>query len=319
LSAIFCGLVNAQQLPQYSEYIMNSFLINPAMVAYEGMPTFSSTSRQQWIGMKDAPKLYSVSVQERLSMRKKGVEYSPEDGAKLLGPRSGRVGIGLSLVSDQTGFVNNTTLSMAYSYRIYLNDAILAFGLAGSLQQLNIANKSVNLRNQSDPSLNELGQTFYAPDASTGVYFSMRNFFTGLSVIQLFQSKIRVGGDQLGNYEVERHYYLTSGYRYPINKKFTLEPSMLVKTTEQLLPEADFSCQLNYMDDFWGGLSYRSNNAYVIMAGLRMKNLYLGYAFDYGLTSYNIYSYGSHELTLMYKMGKLKRPPINKKVVKWTL
>jgi type IX secretion system PorP/SprF family membrane protein len=315
-----CYQIEAQQLPQYSQYTLNSFLLNPAQVGFEGMTTFSSTSRQQWLGMKDAPRFYSFSAQTRLAKRKKGVKYSFEDkSSKVLDPRSGRVGLGLNLVSDLNGFVNNTTLSMAYSYRIMIHDAMLVFGLSGSVLQLSIAQKAVILRNQSDPSLNSMGQTFYSPDASTGVYFSLKNYYAGLSVIQLFQSKIRVGTEALGNYEINRHYYLTGGYRLALNRKINLEPSILLKTTEQFVPQADLTCQIKYLEDYWGGLSYRTNNAFVVLAGMRIRMLFVGYAFDYGMNSYNIYSYGSHELTLMMKLGKMKRPPIKKKKEDWTL
>ena len=56
----------AQQLPVYSQYILNGFMINPAMAGHDGYTSFNTTARQQWLGWKDAPQTYSASWQTRM-------------------------------------------------------------------------------------------------------------------------------------------------------------------------------------------------------------------------------------------------------------
>ena len=45
----------AQQFPIYSQYMMNSFLLNPAVAGHEGYTSVNLTVREQWLGLQDAP------------------------------------------------------------------------------------------------------------------------------------------------------------------------------------------------------------------------------------------------------------------------
>ena len=60
------GNLLAQQLPIYSQYILNGFMINPAMAGHDGYTSFNTTARQQWLGFKEAPQTYSASWQTRM-------------------------------------------------------------------------------------------------------------------------------------------------------------------------------------------------------------------------------------------------------------
>ena len=65
LSFIF-GTAVAQQVPMYSQYIMNGFLINPSFAGRDGYTTVNLTVREQWVGMAGAPSTYAASFQTRL-------------------------------------------------------------------------------------------------------------------------------------------------------------------------------------------------------------------------------------------------------------
>jgi len=68
LSLFGAGMVKlqAQQLPQYSQYMMNKFLINPAVAGSEGYTAFNLTAREQWIGLENSPRTYAFSAQTRV-------------------------------------------------------------------------------------------------------------------------------------------------------------------------------------------------------------------------------------------------------------
>jgi len=50
-----------QQLPLFSQYIMNGFILNPAMAGYDGYTSVNTTVRQQWLGFEGAPQTYAAA------------------------------------------------------------------------------------------------------------------------------------------------------------------------------------------------------------------------------------------------------------------
>jgi len=45
---------HAQQLPLYSQYLYNKFLINPAVAGSDGFTSLNITAREQWVGYSGA-------------------------------------------------------------------------------------------------------------------------------------------------------------------------------------------------------------------------------------------------------------------------
>jgi hypothetical protein len=52
---LFFGDSFAQQVPMYSQYIMNGFLINPSFAGRDGYTTITLTTREQWVGLEESP------------------------------------------------------------------------------------------------------------------------------------------------------------------------------------------------------------------------------------------------------------------------
>ena len=51
----------AQQMPLYSQYMLNGFLLNPAMAGNVDYIPLRLTVRQQWVGITDAPSTQAIS------------------------------------------------------------------------------------------------------------------------------------------------------------------------------------------------------------------------------------------------------------------
>ena len=49
------NLAFGQQLPVYSQYLYNKFLINPSIAGSDGYTSVSLTAREQWVGYGGAP------------------------------------------------------------------------------------------------------------------------------------------------------------------------------------------------------------------------------------------------------------------------
>ena len=116
-----------------------------------------------------------------------------------------------------------------------------------------------------------------------------------------------IGANEVPNFKTYRHYWLTGGYRFQISRFLELEPGALLKTTENWNPQGDITMRIYYDNLLWGGLSYRTNKSIIALLGVRLDNIYFGYAFDWALSDIGHYNYGSHEITLSVKLGENTR------------
>jgi type IX secretion system PorP/SprF family membrane protein len=299
------GVVKAQQLPIYSQYMLNGFMINPAMAGYDGYTSFNVTARQQWLGFKEAPQTYSASWNSRLFRQSYKIVNNPFRNKNMVIPSTkGRVGLGAYVINDLNANVARTGLSFTYAYHIILNNQQLSFGLAVKAFQYRIYTEQLTFGEEGDPVLNnDFVNVAYSPDADFGVFFQGFDYFVGFSISNLLQTSVLIGANELPNFKTYRHYWLMGGYRFELSPDVDLEPSMLLKTPENWNPQGDFTLKVYYGDLFWGGLSYRTNNSLIALLGVRLERLYVGYSFDWALGEISHFNYGSHEVTLSVKLG----------------
>jgi type IX secretion system PorP/SprF family membrane protein len=317
---IFVGLFlvdipcNSQQTPAYSQFMMNRFLLNPARTGAYGYTAINVIAREQWLGLQNSPKTHAISFQSRILKRsfvrnRRSPKRRYKEGGLF---RSGRIGIGGYLFNDQTGAINRTGGQLTYAYHINMRQSQLSFGLSTQFFQFNLKESEIKLfeGDEDDPLLLNNKHALYIPDASVGVYFIGPGIFAGLSGTQLFQSSLKFGPAQESDYKMMRYYYGIVGYEFVLNRYYKVEPSLLVKSNDNLYSQFDINCRFYYKNDYWSGLSFRTGtlhgnlgSAIVVMGGLNIDNLYFGYAFDYTLNSLQRHSFGSHELTVAIKFG----------------
>jgi type IX secretion system PorP/SprF family membrane protein len=293
----------SQQLPLYSQYMMNKFLINPAVAGSEGYTSFNLTAREQWIGFKDAPKTHALSFQTRV-LKNSFIAKSASVRRKIIpGSRSGKVGLGGYIFNDQTGLISRTGFQFTYAYHIFIRKGQLSFGLTGMAYQFKIDREKLRLYEDNDDLINNSDNTMIIPDADFGVYYSDPKFYVGMSVAQLFQSSLKFGQSGYDNYKLKRHYYLMSGYNIDVSDDIIIEPNILLKTTGNKNLQMDLGAKVFFREDYWAGLAFRTGSALIVMGGVKVEKFYFGYAFDYNLTSIQKYSYGSHEFMFAMKFG----------------
>lgn len=295
---------NGQQVPLYSQYMMNGFLLNPAVAGSEGYTAFNITAREQWLGLKNAPKTHAVSAQTRLLKNSYIAKRSSVKKRMRMASRSGRVGYGGYIFNDKNGPLDRTGLQLTYAYHIRLRTTQLSFGLSGMAYQFSIDDSKIRLEEEGDELYLNAAKSMIIPDASAGVYYSGANFFLGFSASQLFQSSLILGeSTRYAEYKMKRYYYLTGGYDFVVNDFFTISPSFLLKTNEDLTWQADFNTKFIFNDDYWGGISYRTLNSVIVMGGVKVDRFYFGYAFDYTMSSIMKNTIGSHEFMVAMHIG----------------
>jgi type IX secretion system PorP/SprF family membrane protein len=296
-------------MPLFSQYVMNGYLLNPAIAGHDGFTSLNLTARQQWIGIKGAPYTQAFSGQTRLLRRSHVIKSKSVRNRTLKPSTKGRVGLGGFIYNDRNGAVDRTGLQASYAYHIFVRETQFSFGLSAGVFQFKINQDLIfgdQLENDgttSDPIALAYKKVTYVPDANLGFYISDPRYFAGISVNQLFQSYLRIGNRQLEEYKMIRHYYLMGGYHFHLSQEHTIEPSILFKATERKTFQLDLGARYIYNGNYWAGLTYRTSGTLIFLAGVKVNQLYFGYAFDYMLSSIQRHTYGSHEIVLALKLG----------------
>lgn len=293
----------SQQTPVYSQYMLNGFLLNPAVAGSEGYTAVNLTVREQWVGYSEGPATYAMSFQTRLmqdsrisrskSVRKRGRSAS----------RGGRVGLGGYIFNHSNGAVNRTGLKLTYAYHIDLDRAQLSFGLSMLGYQYRLDEKKISLEIPDDNLWSGARQSVFIPDADVGVYLTGKDYWAGFSVDQLLESALKFGDEGYETMIMERNYNVMGGYDFMVNRDLTLSPSAYIKVAENGKVQADISGKCYFKQDFWAGLTYRTGHSIVLLAGVRVDRLLFGYAYDIGLNGLMKYSYGTHEFTFVARFG----------------
>ncbi|MRR19667.1 type IX secretion system membrane protein PorP/SprF [bacterium] len=299
--------LSGQQFPMYSQYVMNGFLLNPSYAGSDYYTTFGLTVREQWLNVPDAPSTYAASFQTRI-LNDSYITKSTAVRKKIDRPtRGGRVGVGGYLYSDHNGIMHRTGFQMAYAYHLPIEDEQqLSFGLSLSAYQYFVdINGAVMPDDVNDEFLNNYDQVVYIPDANFGVSYMTRRYYAGFSMTNLFRGSLMLGNGGENNPSELGHFFLTGGMRFYTGADWIIEPSVMLKSSDMVFKsvQVDVTGRVYYMEDYWLGLSYRSEDAVILMAGLKVDRFYVGYAFDFTLSEIRSYTYGTHELTVLARFG----------------
>jgi type IX secretion system PorP/SprF family membrane protein len=306
----------AQQLPLYSQYLYNRFLINPAVAGSDGFTSINITAREQWVGYSGAPRTYSLSWQTRILKRGYQLRQNIFNQTVYKPKTPGKIGFGGYVFSDHNGRIQRTGFQLDYSYHTWIRDYTqLSLGLALTGYHFMINTENIMFEDPNEPWLNnELRRGMFVPDADFGVYVLDPNFSIGFSALQLFGASVKLGEEVYNNYWMDRHYYLFGTYNFYTGTKTELQPSLLVKVSEQVRPQVDVGFTYNYNNDFWAGIAYRTGGALIANIGIRyitsrvkMTSMYFGYSFDYSLSKIQKATYGTHEFTLAVKFGDVDK------------
>lgn len=306
---IICSATIAgQQLPLYSQYLYNKFLINPAVAGSDGYTSFNITAREQWVGYSGAPRTFSFSGQARVL--KRGYHLKNKSSRNVYRPKTdGKIGFGGYVFSDKNGLIQRTGFQASYSYHMWVqNNTQLSMGLALTGYHFKINEREINFEDPNEPWLNnELRRGIFVPDADFGIYILNPKYNIGFSTEQLFGAAAKIGDEAYKNFSMDRHYYLFGAYSLEPWDKTELQPSVLVMMSEQMKPMADIGLTYIYNRKIWAGLSYRTSKAIVANFGVTYTNMYIGYAFDFTLQEIQRVTYGTHELTVAIRFGDSDR------------
>ena len=272
-----------QQDPQYTQYMYNMNVLNPAYAGSKGITSIGILGRTQWIGVEGAPKTVTLSG------------HSPIGKA---------VGIGMSIIHDEIGPVKEDNVFADFSYTIFTSSiGRLAFGLKAGVTFLDVR-ETIMVEDEQDPLNVPIHQT--SPNFGVGVYYYTNKFYVGLSAPNLLETEhLEKEGGTVSTASEKMHYFLTSGYVFDIADNLKLKPSTMFKATEGAPISVDLSLNLLVDERIELGLSHRLDDSISGMIGFQVNNDFrVGYAYDYTTTRFGNFNSGTHEIMLLFDFNK---------------
>ncbi len=283
---VLIGQTKAQQFPLFSNYIINGYAYNPAMIGQNEHIDVRGTVRSQWIGLDGQPQTQILMANGRI----------------------GKTGfnVGGNFYNDLAGKLKKTGASALFSYTQKLGaKSTIGVGVSGGYFKVDVVDV-VFTQHLDDPTVLGAQKGINVPDLSMGVYFKQENgFFAGVGIPQLYRAKLLFDPSlNLDNpSSLVKHYYGMAGYTLKVNEKMKLEPSGMIKISPNVSPQVDISIKGIFNNMFWIGGSYRTEDAVVAMAGIEYPKWYAAYSYDVTTSQLRNASSGSHELTVGMRFG----------------
>ncbi|RMA64721.1 PorP/SprF family type IX secretion system membrane protein [Ulvibacter antarcticus] len=286
----FSQLCHAQQDPQYTQYMYNMSVVNPAYATDDlGIVNFGLLHRTQWVGAVGGPKSYSFFGHL---------------------PVNDKIEMGLSFISDNIGegVLNEHNIYGDFAYKLQLDDKgkHLSLGLKAGVTLFKTDFNGFNLESgtaDTDIAFGP-GQSRTFPNLGIGAYFFSHNYYIGLSAPNLLNSKHLEEQDglaRLGSEEI--HSFLTAGYVLAINENYLLKPSTMIRAVSNSPFMIDVSLNMLCYQRVEGGVSYRFDDSVSGMLNFKVTpDLKIGYAYDHTLTNFGNYNSGSHEIFVLFDL-----------------
>jgi len=312
-------LLNAQQRPHYTQYVLNQYILNPAITGIENYTDVKMSHRHQWVGFDGSPVTTYATIHKPIG--KKDFRTSPSS-YRVPGenPRGKSYweeyteaephhGIGLQAINDRTGPLNHFSAYATYAYHLGISPKTsLAAGFGAGISSFSLnASKLDFIYTTVDPAVHS-GRYLnrFKPDFNAGIYLYSADFFVGLSAQQIIPQKIAFADNTVRTTDgkLVPHLFLSAGYRLLVSEDFNFTPSVMVKYVHPVPVQIDVNAKLQYLDLAWIGASYRTEDGFAGMLGINISNtINIGYSYDYTTSKLNTVSKGTHEIMVGFLIG----------------
>lgn len=267
------------------QYLVNPFLTNPAVAGTSRYSPISLSARQQWLGMPSAPVYQALTFHK--SLLEKRQRFNPRGFLNRGDNSFGKVGVGGGIFNLQYGAIRQIGVHLDYAYHVYLDKGRLSFGLAPMYHQFIIDKSGFVPPDGTDPDPlldNSNREVIHFLDVNAGIHYFSDRFFAGLSVVQLLNSSVWFGDLSYTSTEnlwqnswLSRSVYAYGGVSFELADEIALQPSALVKYSQQSGLGAQIMTSLILYENFEGGIYWRYNEATGLIAGIRAGNLVFRY------------------------------------------
>ncbi len=284
---VILGLCSAfmshgQQQVQFTQYMYNTMLVNPAYAGTSNRLEAYFIHRSQWVGISGAPSSQNLGVH---------------------GAVTNKLGLGLNVTNDKIGPANQTYVNATGAVRLPLSRHLkLSIGLTGGIDVLNVDWSKGLYKNDGDQTMINNINNRIRPIVGAGGYLYGDNWYFGLSSPN-FIRKDQFGRESEAMIHSNVHWYAIGGYVFQLSDNLKLKPAVLAKMVTGAPLTCDVSANFLIQDTYTLGVAYRYHDAMSFLAGLTFKkSFFLGYSYDLTLTKLRNYNSGSHDIMFKYTL-----------------
>jgi len=299
---VFSQYACGQTEPQFTQYMYNKYLFNPAYAGSADGVDMSALYRNQYVGLTTRP--------------------IATEGFNVNTPvPAGSSGIGITAINDNIGYQRSTYVALDYDYRKNFSWGKMGIGIGAGMVQTSLngaelqapeGNYSPGIVNHNDPNLPNNMQNGIAPDLSFGVYLNSDKYFASASINHIAFSSAKIN-TPAGTVDLNfaRNLFLMGGYDFTLTKKLSLMPSAIVKSDFKQV-QVDLGGTFTIIDNILAGITFRGYNKNTIDAlslifGFRYRGFQFVYSYDANLSYLTNFNSGSHELSVNYVIGLKKK------------
>lgn len=284
---LFSTLIFGQQDPQFTHYMYNMSVINPAYSTdSEGIMNIGGFYRTQWVGAVGAPKTASLFIHA---------------------PVAKRVEMGVSVVNDQIGdVVNENNIYVDFAYVLPVSERTkLSFGIKGGATFFDANFNGFQFTDSNpDPAFfDNVNQVF--PNVGVGTYLFGEKYYIGISAPNLLRTKHIERSNSIATIGVEEiHYFITGGYVFGLSDNLKFKPAFMAKHVGGAPLSVDLTANFLINDRFEVGAGYRLDDSMSGMVNFQITpSMRMGYSYDYTLTNLGNYNSGTHEIFVLFDLN----------------
>lgn len=282
--------VSAQQESQYTQYMYNTSLFNPAYTGSRGVGSFFGSFRSQWVGLEGAPTNGSISYHTPI-------------------PKAKGIAVGGSIFRETIGIEKKTSIAVDVAYTLRFEKSRLAFGIKGAANlfqinydDLDLARRDVNMTGN---------ESVFSPNIGAGIYWYTDKYYIGFSVPNMLETTHYKEGS-VSILKNSQHLYLVGGYVFEVSDKVLFKPAILGKMVSGAPMQVDVSANFMFNEQFVLGAAYRWDAAVSALAGFQInERWFIGYSYDFETGGLSKYNSGSHEVFLRYELAKLYKTVVS--------
>jgi type IX secretion system PorP/SprF family membrane protein len=282
----------SQQMPYYSQFRSNMYMINPAVTGTKRLIDARLNYRMQWMGYENAPRTTSFSLHSRLL--------------------KGKLGAGAYVMQDNIGPSKQMNLGGSCAFHIRFPDVELSAGIAGNFTKYTLLGDKMFIHNSQDPALDQhITSSTWASDAHAGIFLYNDRFHVGLSALHMLGSTAefyKKDTTKKGLIKYASNINFTLGYNYAQNPDFVFESTVYGSYVIGVPFNLDYTLRVHYDQKMFAGFSLRLRDAVALQVGVTIFDDYqISYSYDLLIGKMRNYSSGSHEIMIAFSSSIFKQ------------
>lgn len=271
--------ISAQQEAQFTQYMYNPVMVNPAYAGSRGFLSVTGLYRSQWTGIAGSPRTLAFSAHDDF----------------------GKVGLGLSVLDDQVGPAteSNVTVDFAYAFPISQKGTKWAFGIKAGMHSFDLDFSKLNINNPSERIL-VAERNEKSPQFGVGTFLYGNKWYLGLSTPNLLETEY-YDDNQVSTATSRSHFYFMGGYVFELSKNMKFKPAATARMVQGSPLALDVSANAMLWEALTLGVAYRLDAGISGLMAIRpSKHILIGYGYDFETSALNRYSSGSHEFFVRF-------------------